>query len=228
MKPADSLMQVVTRDGLECIIGPVVWPGDAVLFKGPGGDSLGWIIRRAQVRMLQDLSSSVCPDAARVCAEFTHAGCVLSADTFGELYRPRARTRFWRSVPAGTEMLFRRPRLPALVAAVTTWSDCERQYAQVEIAEACRNAFYRGDGYSLAELVRFYLWSWGLLKLGLGRRFGQVFVEEDRDSCASGYVTWAQAAGYMAGQRPESWYPARIAWDDTFFETVGHVKLVEG
>jgi hypothetical protein len=121
---------------------------------------------------------------------------------FIEMTHPRCRGSRLAERDLRTRVLVRRP------AGATDF-----QVAQVH-AEALEDL---GAPYPVAELLVYYLWSWELNKLLLGRAFERVFRDRSHDVCSGSYFRWARQAGIWADlqgtldDRPEAWYPARLA-----------------
>lgn len=190
-------------------------PGDALCFDRPAG-VVPWMIARAQKRMLRDLlglrRSAALAKPLGDFARFVHVGTISGPASYVEQTSPRCREVGFACVPPGTRIRVRR---------VFGLSDPERS----QIAAEAREDAARAVNYPEAELLKFYLWSWRVQKIALGRKFADVFSAETRDTCASSFVAWAQRASFhaFAGESPEAWYPARIAYDPAAFDTIAEI-----
>jgi hypothetical protein len=178
--------------------------GDLILFAPPVRDLVQSMIARTQRRLLADLGG-VDAKAGAVAADFVHAGCLGREGTFVEMTHPRCRGSALVERDVRTRVLVRRP------AAATDF-----QVSQV-YAESLEDL---GAPYPVAELMVYYLWSWELNKLLLGRAFERVFRDRSHDVCSGSYFRWARHAGIWSelsgtlDDRPEAWYPARLAVTD--------------
>lgn len=196
-----------------------IWPGDAILVKGRG-DTLRWLIRRAQSRLLADLIDDGGWNTKRAAARliglyagFTHARVVLDEFLFGEMYRPRARCDNWHSIPKGTVLLFRR--------STRIHSPAHSE----DISEACQDDIDAHVGYGTRELFYYWFTSLGFRKLVLGRKFCDLFREKRADVCSGRYIHWLHCADVMLDEMPEAWYPARIAWSNVEFNDIACLRV---
>lgn len=201
----------------------VIRQGDMLLFDYSGCrlNLIHRVIRSVQRRLLRDLGAVECPgvDAYR----YSHAAVAMMAPAIMEMTTPVARVRWVPLFRAGTRIMVRRPR--HLGEDVTP-----------EISRAILEAAWRDVAHSrrypYSELLVYWLWSWGLNKLLLGRKFSDVFRSDRADVCSGSVWRWCVEAGLFRDSsasdlRPEAWYPARLAVDENRFRTVGVWKIVE-
>jgi hypothetical protein len=212
--------------------------GDLVLFDYGQRNLVQRAIESVQRRLLADL---VGPrhDPARMylanllgegwlrdAARFTHAATVLDQFHAGEMTYPRARSIVWpRRLAPGDRILVRRP-YHALTERDAPW------HARDDIGDWCERDVYASLGYPWYELLHYWLWSWSLQKLVLGRRFMAVFSSDTADVCSGRYWYWALQAGCWADlddaeRRPEGHYPAELAVSFRF-RTVGEYRIRAG
>lgn len=197
-------------------------PGDLVLFRDGERGILNWMIRRAQGRMIRDLNGELPRDVVTWAAAYTHAACVFDGLSCAEMYYPRARTQKWEDkLPFGARILVRRPR--------SDGADIARPMGCRIAGEALEDVAHETP-YPMRELLVYYLWSWGFQKLGRGRHFSDVFTAKETDVCSGRYWLWCRRAGAFAdaagtlNDRPEAWYPARLAVSPRF-RTVGEFVI---
>lgn len=189
-------------------------PGDVLLFdySGLGFRFVPGMIRSVQRRLLRDLGGGHCGDAYR----YSHAAVAGERGTMLEMTWPAARVRRTGLIPAGVRVMARRPRHGGEDIAPGTGA---------AILEAAWRDVAAGRRYPVSELLTYWLWSWGLNKLVLGRSFASVF-RSGADVCSGSVWRWCVEAGLYRDStasdlRPEAWYPARLAADGDRFRTLG-------
>jgi hypothetical protein len=202
----------------------VVWPGDLVLCRGRS--RWAWLIERSQRRMLRDLCPLMGCEELRAAAWYTHAMCVLSTVMLGEMTSPVATCEFWaRRLQPGDRLLVRRPQ-PDQRGPTSSLELGQK------IAEFCGQDVLADRDYPERERLVYYLWSWGLQKLTLGRRFVNVFTDDESDVCSGRYWYWCTQAGVWtdltaAEHRPEGHYPAELAVSRRL-RTIAEIQITEG
>ena len=200
-----------------------IHPGDVLLFDYSGCrmNLIHRVIRVVQRRLLRDLGAEEIPgvDAYR----YSHAAVAMTAPAIMEMTTPVARVRWVPLFRAGTRIMVRRPRhLGEDITAELSKGILEAAWRDVSASRR----------YPYSELVIYWLWSWGLNKLLLGRKFAEVFRSDRADVCSGSVWRWCVEAGLFressaSDLRSEAWYPARLAVDENRFRTVGVWKIVE-
>ena len=204
----------------------IVQRGDVLLFdySGCGGLRLqARVIRAVQRRLLRDLGVE---EHVRIRESgFSHAGLAGLAGARGvilEMTSPRARLRQVSDLPRGVRVMVRRPR--------DGGEDIGEALGR-RIEDCAWRDVSAGRRYPYGELLTYWVWSWGLCKLLLGRRFASVFRSDRADVCSGSVWRWCLEAGLYRDSsegdlRPEAWYPARLAADwEGGFRTVGVWEL---
>lgn len=199
-------------------------PGDVLLFDYSdccGINLIHRVIRGVQRRLLRDLGAEEYPGIEE--SRYSHAGVAGMNCTILEMTTPVARVRAARMLPEGTRVMVRRTRHSGedISAAVG-----------MKIADAAWRDVAAGRRYPYFELLVYWVWSWGLNKLLLGRKFADVFRSDRADVCSGSVWRWCVEAGLFRDSspsdlRPEAWYPARLAVDENRFRTVGVWKIVD-
>jgi len=214
-------------------------PGDLVLHRNAGGLA-GWIIERAQRRMLRDLegrfphwSWAAREAVVRDAAAYVHASCYGNRWDCYEMTRPHARRIAWADrVKPGDFLLVRRP----LVALSDGTAAGIGGGVGALVAEAAARDAIMQTPYPFRELYPFYLWSWGVKKLGIPglvrpRSVLEVFDGPDADVCSARYWHWCLEAGVpwtdlTAQERiPATHYPAELAVSPRFITVCG-IRIV--
>ena len=204
--------------------------GDILLFHYPRSCSVTGLCRswieRVQRRLLVDLGGMpAC--MAWLYARYTHVGMAamqslgtfdvpgIRANSIVEMTTPRCRIGRWEDVPYGTELLVRRLA-----------DDEPGAYGTLAVAHGMDEA-REGVPYPYTELLSYWVWSWYIGKLTLGRRFRDIFTCPERDVCSGSVWCWLSEAGAVpCHERPEAWYPARFAAENSLFRTVGVWRLI--
>lgn len=179
-----------------------ILPGDVLCFQNGERGILNAAIRAVQKRALLDLDDTLSPASAENAAIYTHCAQVLGLAAFAEQYSPHARMRWMEDVPPGTIILVKRLK----DATPLTIEPILRHWQQVVA---------RKEPYPLRELIYYYC-KWAS-KLSLTRKFADVFRDKRHNVCSGEVVHASQKGGWFEGERPEAWYPARIALDYRFF-----------
>jgi len=186
--------------------------GDILLFRNGERGWLNFSIRKLQERMLLDLNpdlknSPVYQKLVKEASVYTHSAQVIGMLTFGEQYAPHARMRFFSDIPAGTQVMVQRLPLSDpgnLVPVIDHW----------------RDVIARKDKYPARELVYYWL-KWGS-KLAFSRKFANVFRDRKNNVCSGEVVHASQQGGnWFVGEKPEAWYPARLAIDGKRLHSIG-------
>ena len=201
----------------------LILQGDVLLFDYSSSrlNLVHHMIRSVQCRLLRDLGAEEIPgvDAYR----YSHAAVAMTAPAIMEMTTPVARVRWVPLFRAGTRIMVRRPRhLGEDITAELSKGILEAAWRDVAASRR----------YPYSELVIYWLWSWGLNKLLLGRKFAEVFRSDRADVCSGSVWRWCVEAGLFressaSDLRSEAWYPARLAVDENRFRTVGVWKIVE-
>lgn len=202
----------------------VIRPGDVLLFdrrRCRGIDIVSPAIRTVQKRLLRDLGAPA--DDSWTYSHAAIAGGMATRNIL-EMTWPVCRVTPAETLPPGTRIKIRRPRHEN--------EDVTSGMAD-EIVHAAWRDIARRRRYPLAELVSYWLWSWGVNKLLLGRRFSSIFTSPSADVCSGSVWRWCIEAGLYrdalpSDLRPEAWYPARLAVDEWRFRTVGVFRIREG
>ena len=218
-------MQTIDNLGFRHLWRGVVRAGDVLLFDYSGCSGMrltARVIRSVQRRLLRDLGAA--EDARLEEHRFSHAAIASGCGAILEMTTPAARVNLAGLVPDGVRVMVRRPRH-------------EGEDIPEEIAAAIVDAAWRdvsaGRRYPTGELLTYWLWSWGVNKLMLGKKFVEVFTSDRADVCSGSVWRWCIEAGLFRDSepsdlRPEAWYPARLAADNgNRFRTVGVWKLTE-
>lgn len=212
-------MRVINNDSVNGLWGPGgILPGDVLLFdySGCAGiDLVAGIIRSVQARLLADLGAVSWPGVEA--HRYSHAAVAGRGGMILEMTSPEARARWGMQLRPGTRLMARRAR--------HLGEDVGEGLAE-RIVEAAWRDVAAGRRYPYSELLGYWLWSWGLNKLLLGRRFARVFRSDKADVCSGSVWRWCVEAGLFreSGEsdlRGEAWYPARLAAEDGRFRTVG-------
>lgn len=234
-------MEMMTQEDFACLPTTRLRAGDVLLFDrretiGRGVDVASTMIRSVQGRLLRDLGCD--GETIARCKNYSHAavcgfrddGSIAKTKAMGvpgvwlsyyEMTRPHAcETELLRIVP-GTVVMVRRQRHGG--------EDAPEKMGRLVADYAWQDVMMRVK-YPATELVTYWLWSWGINKLMLGRKFEKVFTHE-ADVCSGSVWRWCVAAGLYKDSsatdlRPEAWYPARLAADDERFRTVGVFLIV--
>jgi len=206
----------------------LIGPGDLVLHRFADPGKIGWLIERAQFRMLDDLGGiDLC---TRLCkSRYTHASTIGDPGECLEMTNPRARAIAWGDyLQPGDSLLVRRPVTGGPWSRDIPTDDGEA------IADAARADARAGTPYPLRELLVYYGWSWGIQKLLLGRKLAKIFDSRRSDVCSGRYWQWCLDAGIWdaAEMTPEerattTHYPAELAISKRF-RTVCEVRAVAG
>jgi len=205
-------MTAVARNLADGVTAGEVLPGDVLLGVNGERGLLNAGIRYAQRRALRDLLPWwTHDDAIAEAARYTHAAQVLAvwADgslLLGEQVSPHARMRMSTELAPGQRLLVKRLRgatRERVAPVIAHWhAVCDRRAP-----------------YPARELV--YYWLKWVRKTWLAQHFADLFLDCRHNVC-SGEVVWAsQYGGWFGAEPPEAWYPARLAVDRLWTETVG-------
>lgn len=92
--------------------------------------------------------------------------------------------------------------------------------ALLAIARHGDNLVTHDTPYPTRELLTYYLWSWRFNKIALGRHFIDVFRQRTNVCSGSYWEALVEHANLPTKEPPEAWYPARLAADTTYFDTI--------
>lgn len=210
-------------------------PGDLVLHRNAFPGPKGLIITRSQRRMLRDLvkdSETLNLSNAEIdqAAQNTHASCYFNNHFCAEMTRPKARKIRWSErLQPGDHLTVRRP---VFVDGNRIGGATGRAIA----AHANMDAL-AGLEYPFRELYIFYLWSWGVKKLGIPglrrrRSVLEVFDKSDTGVCSARYWYWATTAKVGWALTPQekiaaTHYPAELAVSHRF-DTICEIRIIAG
>ena len=192
--------------------------GDILLFLNGERGILNAGIRYAQRRALRDLDPTLAPATIAAAAQYTHCAQVMGSSLAGnvcwaEQYAPHARYRFSTELAAGQQLLVLRLRGAEpvrLEPVISHW----------------REVVARKDPYPMRELV--YYWLRWVRKTHLALRFADAFRDTRHNVCSGEVVCASQAGAWFAGERPEAWYPARLALDHVWCEQITVITVSSG
>jgi hypothetical protein len=197
--------------------------GDVILFRnGIRSKWMNEIVRRVQYARLPldfpALSNAGDKKAVylrHLAASFTHAGvvsCMAHTDQgplcVGEMTLPMARVIPWTR-KEGQQILVREW---ATINGEGLWSAPHR----VRLQGVARGARIDRDlrvPYGFRELAA-YVMNWG------------IFRSATRDVCSGRVIYWGRYAGFVSGEPPSRWYPARIFLDSDYWLTRERYEVI--